>query len=337
MSYNTKIIIPEYHYQVHDNSILTPGFKKWIAAPLFRFIPWWIPANIITIFSNMLMYAALYMALTECPGDRSIRVVLIALLILGFNIGDHFDGMQAKRTGTSSALGELCDHYLDIFNNGILVYIFCLVFHINSPILIAIFLTASYLPHAATFYEQFSTKWLHFEKIGSMEALLLLPACIIVSAYEPVYRFALMSPLCGFTIAEILLILSSPGTFITFAQIIRRAKVTDAKFWTFCVLLTAVACMAMTFLPATAIFYVITTYSGLYIGNLQRGHLADSKKRIPDLVVPIFMAAAFIFEPLRHPVFLWGLYIYLACHTLWIVGNAFWLLRGFWVWKNKKI
>jgi ethanolaminephosphotransferase len=329
-----NIVIPEYNYQVHDNSLLTPAFKKWLVAPLFRFIPWWIPANIITILSNMLMYIALYMALTECSADRSIRVVLIALLILGFNIGDHFDGMQAKRTGTSSALGELCDHYLDIFNNGILVYIFCLVFHITNPILVAFFIAASYLPHAATFYEQFSTKWLHFEKIGSLEALLLLPACIMVSAYEPVYRFALMSPLGVLTVAEILLILSSPGTFITFAKAIQRAKIIGAGFWTFCIFLTAVACMAMTFLSATAIFYVITAYSGLYIGNLQRGHLADGKKRIPDIIVPLFMAVAFVFEPLRQPIFLWGMYIYLACRTLWIVGNAFWLLRGFWVWKN---
>jgi hypothetical protein len=92
--------------------------------------------------------------------------------------------------------------------------------------------------------------------------------------------------------------------------------------------------MSATFLAPAAIFYVITTYSGIYIGNLQRGHLADEKKRFPDFAVPVFMLAAFVFEPLREQVFLWGLYIYLACRTLWIAGNAFWTLRGFWVWKN---
>jgi hypothetical protein len=90
-----------------------------------------------------------------------------------------------------------------------------------------------------------------------------------------------------------------------------------------------------TFLSPIAIFYVITMYGGLYIGNLQRGHLADGKKRIPDFIVPLFMVLAFVFEPLRQPVFLWAMYIYLACHTFWIAGNAFWKLRGFWVWKNK--
>ena len=326
-------MIPEYHYRVRDNSLITPIFKKWIVTPLFRFVPWWIPANIITIFSNLLMYVALYLALAEYPG-RNLRFVLIALLVLGYAIGDHLDGMQAKRTGTSSALGELCDHYLDIFNNGILIYIVCLLFHITNPALVAFFLLAGYLPHAVIFYEQFSTKWLYFEKISSLEAVIILSACILLSTIEPVYQWALASPVGKFTVAEILFILSSSGSFITFVQIIRRTKVTDVGFWTFCVFLTAVACMTITFLPPIAIFYVLTIYSGLYIGNLQRGHLADGKKRIPDVIVPLLITVAFVYEPIRQPVFLWGMYIYLACHTLWIAGNAFRILRKFWVWKN---
>jgi ethanolaminephosphotransferase len=326
-------MIPEYQYRVHDHSLITPAFKKWVVAPLFRFMPRWIPANIITIISNMFMYIALYMALAECPG-RGLRLVLIPLLALGYAIGDHMDGMQAKRTGTSSALGELCDHYLDIFNNGILLYIVCLSFHITSPVLVAFFLVAGYLPHAVMFYEQFTTKYLYFEKIGSLESLLILLACLLASAFDPVYRLALTPVIGGFTLAETLFVLSSSGAFITFVQIIRRTRINDVRFFVFCACLVSVACLATTFLLPAAIFYVITAYSGLYIGNLQRGHLADGKKRLPDFAVPLFMAVAFTFEPLRQPLFLWALYIYLACRTLWIAGNAFWILRGFWVWKN---
>ena len=327
-------MIPEYQYRVVDQSMMTPVLKKWAVIPLFRFVPFRIPANIITILSNLLMYVALFLALAEYPG-RSLRFVLIALFVFGYAIGDHLDGMQAKRTGTSSALGELCDHYLDIFNNGILLFIVCLSFHITHPLLVAFFLVAGYLPHAVIFYEQFSTKWLHFEKIGSLESVLILSACIMVSAIEPVYRLALTSLPGGFTLVEILFILSSSGAFITFAQIIRRAKVTDTGFWTFCAFLMAVACMSVNFLSLLAIFYVITLYSGLYIGNLQRGHLADGKKRIPDVVIPLMVTVAFAFEYFRHPAFLCGIYLYLACHTLWIAGNAFRILRGFWVWKNQ--
>jgi ethanolaminephosphotransferase len=328
-------MIPEYHYRVRDYSIITPVFKKCVVAPLFRFIPWWLPANIITIFSNLLMYVALYLALFEYP-ERSLRFVLVSLLVIGYVIGDHLDGMQAKRTGTSSALGEFFDHYLDIFNNGILLYTVCLLFHIANPALIAFFLVAGYLPHTVIFYEQFSTKWLRFEKFGSLESVLILAACIMVSAIEPVYLLALNSPLSGFTLAETLFVLSSSGAFITFAQTVWRVRVTDVGFWVFCVSLIAIACMATIFLSPIAIFFVITVYSGIYIGNLQRGHLADCKKRFPDVVVPLFMAAAIVFEPLREPAFLWGLDLYLAFRTLWIAANAFGTLRKFWVWKNPK-
>ena len=330
-------MIPEYNYRVHDYSIITPAFKKWVVEPLFRFIPWRLPANIITIFSNLLLYAALFMALTECPSDRSIRLVLIGLLIFFYAIGDHFDGMQAKRTGTSSALGELCDHYLDIFVNGILVYILCLVFHITNPILVAFLLWTGYLPHAATFYEQFSTKWLYFEKIGSLESILMFSSFIMISAIDTVYQTAQTLSFGGLTIIEIVFVVLSFGALITFVKVVLRAAITDAGFWMFCLLMTLVACIATVFLLPGAIFYVIVAYSGLYIGNLQRGHLADGKKRMPDVIVPVFMTAMLFFEVLRQPIFLWCMYIHLACATFLISGNAFWLLRGFWVWKNKRI
>ena len=88
-------MIPEYQYRVHDNSIITPYFKKLIVAPLFRFMPWGIPANIITIVSNLFMYVALILALTEYPG-RTLRFVLIPLLVLGYAIGDR---SEERRVG----------------------------------------------------------------------------------------------------------------------------------------------------------------------------------------------------------------------------------------------
>ena len=318
-------MIPIYQYRVQDNSVVLPFFKKWMVTPFFRFIPWWIPANIITILSNMLMYGALYMALTGFSG----RFVFIPLLILFYAIGDHLDGMQARQTKTSSPLGEFCDHFLDIFNNGILLYIVCLLFNISSTALIAFFLMAGYLTHAVIFFEQFTTKWLRFGKISALESVLMLAACILVSAIDRVYGFALTPFFCGLTIVETLFILASMGAFFTFVQIVWRTRATDIGFWEFCAFLIAVGCLSTILLQPVAIFYVITAYSGLYISNLQRGHLADGKKRLPDFAVPLFMALAFAFEPLRQPTFLWGLYIYLACRTLWIAGNAFLTLSKF--------
>jgi hypothetical protein len=201
--------------------------------------------------------------------------------------------------------------------------------------MIAFFLLAGYLPHAAIFYEQFSTKWLYFEKISSLETVLILITCILIAAIEPVYCLAMTSPVSGFTLVELLFIISSSGSFITFVKTVKRARATHRYFWLFCALLIAVAGMVtVCFTSPEVIFYIITAYSGLYIGNLQRGHLADGKTRLPDLITPVILVAALIFEPLRQKSFLYILNIYLACHTLWIAAHTFWILRKYWFWKN---
>ena len=133
-----------YSYRCHDFSLLTPGFKKWLVAPLLPYIPWAVPANIITIVSNLFVYAGLFVALHyNTPVGRA----LIAVCLLLYLVGDHLDGMQAKRTQTGSALGEFCDHYLDAFNNGTILFTAFVVFRIESPLLVASVLTASYLAH----------------------------------------------------------------------------------------------------------------------------------------------------------------------------------------------
>jgi len=144
----------------------------------------------------------------------------------------------------------------------------------------------------------------------------------------------LSSPFDDLSVIEISFLLLTSGALFTFAQIVMRLIVTDIWFWLFCGFLIIVSCLSAILLPPLAIFFVITTYSAIYIGNLQRGHLADGKKRIPDFVAPIILIGALLFEQMRDPAIFWGLYIYLGLHVLWVAGNAFWTLRGFWVWKN---
>ncbi|MBA4056856.1 MAG: CDP-alcohol phosphatidyltransferase, partial [Marivirga sp.] len=103
-----------YQYRCNDYSLLTPPFKQWIITPLINIIPWGIPANIITLISNAFVYLGLFAALNpETMGGFTPIFIGICLII--YLIGDHLDGMQAKRTKTGSALGEFCDHYLDAF------------------------------------------------------------------------------------------------------------------------------------------------------------------------------------------------------------------------------
>ena len=326
-------MIPEYHYRIEDDSLVLPFFKRRIVSPLFSVVPRSLPANMITIFSNILMYMALVAALIEFP-VRSLRFIVIAVLVFGYLIGDHFDGMQAKRTGTSSALGEFCDHFLDVFNNGILVFIVCLSFEITNPALVAIFLTAGYLTHAIIFHEQFHSKCLRFGKFGSLESAMILSTLMLICAIEPVYRFFMQKLFGVYTLAELFFIVSSIGAIATFMHYVIRTGVRDFLFWLFCVLLISLSVASVFYMPPSAIFYIITACSTIYIGNLQRGHLVDGKNRIPEIAAPVFIVLAFVFEPLRNKICMYALYIYLACRIFLITCDVVYSLRRFWVWKN---
>ena len=125
-----------YQYRCKDYSLVTPLFKKWVITPLIKIVPWAIPANIITLISNGFVYLGLYLSLNAEVAGNYTPLYISACLLL-YLIGDHLDGMQAKRTGTGSALGEFCDHYLDAFNNGIVVYTMLFVFNFQQSIIVS--------------------------------------------------------------------------------------------------------------------------------------------------------------------------------------------------------
>jgi phosphatidylglycerophosphate synthase len=328
-------MIPEYKYQVKDYSIITPPFKEYIVKPLIKFVPWWIPANIITIVSNICMYVALVIALYSKLAPV-YNYFLAAILIFSYAVGDHIDGMQAKRTKTSSALGEFFDHYLDAFNTGILLMIIIKLYGVTNLYLITFFLSANYLAHASVFYEQYKTGWLIFEKMGSLEAVLLASLMLLASCIPPVNDFFVSTPLLNLKVIELIFLFSTLGTVITFFKTLVRAKITGLNFYVFCTTLIIVSLLCLAMFAPVKLFLIITLYSGFYIGSLMRGHLADGKERLPDFVVPSMLGIAYFVPNIKLNTIPLGLVviIFLTGCALYIAFRTVYTLRAFWVWKN---
>jgi ethanolaminephosphotransferase len=328
-------MIPEYKYQVKDYSIITSPFKEFIVAPLIKFVPWRIPANIITILSNFCMYGALVVALYSRL-DQRINYLLAALLIFMYAVGDHIDGMQAKRTKTSSALGEFFDHYLDAFNTGVMLMTTFVLYGITSPVLVGSLLLINYLAHASVFYEQFKTKWLIFEKIGSLEAVLITSGLLLLSCIDPINDFLLYRPFFGLKVIELIFIASAFGTIITFIKTLKRAKIVQFNFYLFCGLLILITILGLFYIPNINLPWVITLYGASYIGNLMQGHLADGKERKPDYIVPAIMLIN-LFSNVYFGYSLLGytlIYALLLLYTITIAIKTIYTLRHFWVWSN---
>jgi ethanolaminephosphotransferase len=330
-----------YQYRCKDYSLLTPYLRQYVCQPLLPLIPWAIPANIITIISNIFIFIALYISFTLQSGNL-IQYVAIALCLILYLIGDHLDGMQAKRTSTGSALGEFCDHYFDTFNNGILLMITINVFEITNHSLIAYLFTASYVAHAAVFYEQYKTGWLIFEKVGSMESVLLLAILIVLSAFEPFRNVMQTLVYQNYNLAESLFILTSFGAVITATKTLLRINKETGQSVTrayimFCVWLAMVGMASSILFPSWATFVIMTLYGSHYIGNLMRGHLVDDQERYADLIVPILLVVKFsLILPISNEMFLFGILLYQMAAILWIVVMTVRPLSVFWVWKNPK-
>jgi len=325
--------IPEYKYRVKDYSVVTPWFRETIVRPLLAFVPRQIPANHITVVSNLFMFAALFLSVWS-GGNRYVFLV-VPILILGYVIGDHLDGMQAKRTGTSSALGEFFDHFLDIFNNGILVMIVCSLMNV-SPWVFVVCLTVSYIAHSAIFFEQLRTGWLVFEKFGALEAVILILVIISSLYFVPVQQFLLSPVFMQITYFELFMLVSAGIAMVTWIKTLLRIKVVNNKYIAFCIAMILVMAVLIPVGNSMAAFVLITLLSIIYIGNNQRSHLTGHAENWPDFFAPILLAASFYSGWYLETTIIIVM-IYLALRVLWIAFSTISILRQYWFWRNPEM
>ena len=322
-----------YQYRCNDYSLLTPHFKRLVITPLIKFVPWAIPANIITFISNGFVYVSLYLALNPHVFGQATPLLVATGLIL-YLIGDHLDGMQAKRTGTGSALGEFCDHYLDAFNNGVIMFTMITVFDItHKPIVVGV-IAISYWAHMTVFYEQFKTGWLTFEPVGSLEGVLLSALLIALSAFAPVYEIFTYTFFEDYSVIEGTMILSSLGAVVTFYKTWKRTPEVKSGFWMFTFLSSTVGILGIPFFTAFELFVLLTLYCSLYIGRIMHGHLIDGMERMTDFVTPFLLLLLYI-PAFTYADYLFGvLTAYLLINIAVLIFKTFSVLKIYWVWLN---
>ncbi len=309
---------------------MTPLLKKTLVTPFMPLIPYAVPANIITLFSNIFVYLALITAVIY-PGKPQWIFITTSCMLMLYVIGDHMDGMQAKRTQTSSPLGEFFDHFLDAFNNGLVLALLLILYDIPKPMMLY-YLGASYLAHASVFFNQFKTGWLVFDKIGSLEAMILTIFLLALSSFSNFYGL-LTTELYGYRLIDYLLMISSTLALGTFLKSLVGAGLISWRFLLFSALWSGLtmytAVRDFSFFYAMALLIV---YASFYIGSLMYGHLIDGREPLPDLIAPLLLllfSTIQIDSPLNWLPLVW---LILRCSFLGFL--TFYTLRKYWVWTN---
>ena len=273
----------QYRYNCVDESVLLPILKKHVFIPLHRWIPYWIPANYLTLVSIVMMWGIfLYFTTVDLPSGVEIGAAV--LVITAYVIFDHFDGLQAKLTQTSSPLGEWLDHFSDVFNGAIVVYLGFKCLHLPLDSLFLVLTWLNFLAFAATYMEQRIRKELYFGKVGSLEGVVLMILVLALCISEngrTLWHFELGWPLYHYLLASFAL--GCVGTIFTCLHRIGRLPKEFLVFGIGGSLLVVLGIYLD--LPSSWLFCAITIYSSEFILRNMAQHLAGQAGAAIDLVV----------------------------------------------------
>ena len=327
----------KYSYSAEDNSLLTPPIYKFFVYPLINVLPKSIPANIITICSNSLVLISFLIAYINYVHDTRICLWLIPLLCFAYIVGDCSDGIQARRTGTGSALGEYLDHFLDSFVTGLLTGILMLTFRTTNTVLLFCAYQFLYIGQIGTFWERLKNGVMRFSKISTSEGTMAI--AIMAALYSfPAVRAADARPLVfGFSITQLIIFTAFGAAFVTgIASIIRAGRYSLRLILH--ILFSAGIGAVLVWQTAAPILFqtaIITFYNVLFIESLLSATNEKRKEGLPDFFVPATCPLYFIIPQYTLALMLLQtLYLFVRIVVRFTV--FFNRYKSCWHWKNEK-
>lgn len=340
----------EYSYSADDLSLLDSILVPHVVRPLLKILPYSIPANIITIFSNTCVFIAFLIARLSLKGTYK-GWFFIPILLFIYLIGDAIDGEQARRTKTGSPLGEFLDHFLDTFVTGELILSVIFVYHFLNPFVIYLVIYFSYLTQNALFWEKYKKGRLHFARFSSTESIIGLGILITLGRFNWIRQaltvkigaFAFFQNLFANHFTNLLNLSCIELCFVIFIVFainniigaLVRSEQVSLNFIIY-IFVTLAACILYSF--SNFNFHFISWYTFcllniLYSSSLLIAIVTKQKDRLPDFILPAALLIAFIFQ-YKTPFFTICCYVYTNIFVVLRAGIFIIKNRIYWVWKN---
>lgn len=335
----------KYAYSAEDGSIGDLYIAVPLSTRLVKKLPWWLPANIITIISNSNVLLATVIAFTANRVNWPIWI-FIPILYFIYVIGDATDGLQARRTKTGSPLGEFTDHFLDTFVTGFLQASIFYVYHFDKVYLISFVLMLGYFLQITAFWERYKLGHLSFAKFSSTDALITLPIFLAAGFIEPVNAF-FTQPVANFfpalaefnlsLIEAITCIIAIGSIFVSIKTLVKTQDV-SWRFFLYMAESLVLSFVAATLEKSDIIIIVVTLmfFHVNYSAALLSAITMNEKDPVPDILLTIAMTLTLLFN-VHNPVLYTVYFLYLVISVTIRVARFFKKNEQYWVWRNPEL
>lgn len=189
----------KYKYSGTDDSICAKLFLRRFWDFLINFFPLTMAANTITFIGFLFEFVSFIVAFS-LSDSLECRIPTWAMVLNGISLFvyqtlDNLDGRQARRTGTSSALGQFFDHGCDAITGVFIMIQVITTLNLGNTMESFIFVYLMGIGFALTSYEEYVTHSFYLGYLNAPdEGLLLLSIMHILVAIIPQMENWLKNP-----------------------------------------------------------------------------------------------------------------------------------------------
>jgi phosphatidylserine synthase len=327
MSKKTKVV---------DEALLWPRFEKYVSDPLFKLIPWEVPANVLTLIGNFCMFLATLTAYYASRGGKGLfkHWQFIPLLVCVYLICDLLDGKQARRTGTCSALGEFLDHFFDILATGQIPAMFFFAYKMDNPLITGLIVCIGYFPFFGTFYELYYTGTMYFERISGFETIFFSTTLCCLGFVGGAREFIKQKLFFNLSIMDAAILIAVTTAVVLGIMNLRREGKPQRKCCSVFIPLVALTmAFSLRYFTAYSIAFIMTLYCASYVQRFLLAYLREEREPVPDFVFPVLLGAAF-FLKLPHEMVVPAAIVYQCAGVLLVFLSGFTSFKDGWVWIN---
>ena len=326
----------KYKYSANDASLMTPFLRRFFLVPMLKIVPYQIPANFITLLSNSCVLASFIIAALGYYRGNFFLHSLIPFLCFAYIVGDCFDGVQARRTRTSSPLGEYFDHFLDAFVTGLLTGTLLFALRVNHWFVLFFPYQALYLGQIGAFWERLKTGVISFGKVSTSEGVMAIALSSFLASCAFMQPLIVNKPIFSISYFEWILL-----TCFFFAGVAGVKAFFVARVFSLQLMLHVIFSCVVTLLciyfgySILFITLISTLYNAFFISPILSSISTGGSERHPDFFIPL--SFVFCYFCASHIVLISFCQVgYLLLRILIRFAIFFYRNRCYWVWCNKE-